>query len=391
MLVTSPISRIIEVLSIALIALNLRPFLAGPGPVLDRIAADTGLSPTGISLLTLGPLALIGAGALAAPAIKDRAGIRPTILTAIALIAAGCALRIVPSGAVLIFTAAICGLGVALLQAITPALIRERFTHRYGLVTSLYSACLLAGGALGAQVVPLVAQVSGWTTGLAVMAVPALLALALMICLPRMDMDREMTAGTPIRRILRQRRTWHLIACFGALNASYATVITWLGPQFAIRGIEPGQIGFLIAAMSVAQALSALMLPPLLSRVGDRRRALLFSVACQIAGFVLLLTGALPALPTTLILGVGLGGTFSLMIVGILDCATDRDTAVKLTSAVQGGGFLINAAAPLIAAVVMERLGGFGAAWAMHIAVLVIAVPLVATMPRPSPAKKEPA
>lgn len=384
------LSGTFEVMAVALIALNLRPFLAGPGPVLDQIAADTGLSPAGLSMLTLGPLALIGAGALAAPAIKDLAGIRPTILTAIALIALGCAMRVVPSGAMLIVTAAVCGLGVALLQAIMPALIRERFTTRFGFVTSLYSACLLAGGALGAQVVPLVAQASGWAAGLAAMAIPALLALALMICLPRMDMDRETTAGTPIRHILRQRQTWHLIACFGALNASYATVITWLGPQFALRGIDPGQIGFLIAAMSVAQAMSALMLPPLLSRAGDRRGALLFAVACQALGFGLLMTGALPAVLTVLILGVGLGGTFSLMIVGILDCAGDRDTAVKLASAVQGGGFLINAAAPLIAAVVMERLGGFGAVWVMHIAVLVIAVPLVATMPRPIPATGQP-
>jgi CP family cyanate transporter-like MFS transporter len=151
-------SKILEIVAIVLIALNLRPFLAGPGPVLDQIGADTGLGLSWLSTLALGPLALIGLGALAAPAIQTRAGARPTIWIALVLIAVGCAVRIVPQGGVVIATAVVCGAGVALLQAVMPALIRERFAQRYSLVTSLYSACLLAGGALGAQAVPLIAQ-----------------------------------------------------------------------------------------------------------------------------------------------------------------------------------------------------------------------------------------
>lgn len=189
-------------------------------------------------------------------------------------------------------------------------------------------------------------------------------------------------AGIPVRRVLLQPRTWHLIACFGALNASYATIITWLGPQFADRGLQAGRIGFLIAVMSICQAASALILPPLLSKVGDRRAALIVSVAFQALGFGLLIAGAIPPFITVVILGVGLGGTFALMIVAILDCAANRDTAVKLAAAVQGGGFLLNAAVPLLAAVVIQQSGSFQLVWCGHLALLAIAVPLVLTMPR---------
>lgn len=382
-------ATVVEVACVALIALNMRPFLAGPGPVLGQIGRDVGLSAAWLSLLTLGPMALIGLGALAAPWIQRRTGFRPAIVMALALIVAGCAVRIVPSGGVLIASAAVCGIGVALLQAVMPALIRERFLRRYGLVTSIYSACLLAGGAVGAQVVPLVSDQSGWPVGLSAMALPAIAALVLVLLTRGMNMGADGGGGTSMWRVLAQKRTWHLIACFGALNASYATVITWIGPQFAERGVEPGHVGFLIAAMSVAQAISALVLPPIMSRKGDRRLALVFCIACQAAGFVCLTTGMAPALATVLILGVGLGGTFALMIVAILDCAGDRDTAVKLASAVQGVGFMLNAAAPLVAAVVLERTGGFSAVWALHLALLAVAVPLVLTMPhhpRRSPA-----
>ncbi len=371
-----------EILFVILVALNLRPFLAGPGTMLDQIGADTGLGPTALSLVTLGPLALIGLGALATPTIQRHFGARITILFALALIALGCAARLVPAGWVLIVTAAVCGLGVALLQALLPAAIRERFPLRYSFVTSLYSASLLIGGAIGAQFVPLIAAHSDWSTGLAAMGLLAVLALGAGLFVRSFDMEPATITGRPMRRVMADRRTWHLIACFGTLNASYATVITWLGPQFALRGMEPDRIGLMIAVMSICQAACALTIPPLLSRPGGRRAALLISVAAQAAGFALLITGAATPLVTVLILGAGLGGTFALMIVAILDCAADRDGAIKLSSAVQGGGFLINAFAPLIAAIVMERLGGFPAVWTLHLAILALAVPLVATMPR---------
>lgn len=380
----------LAICAVALIALNLRPFLAGPGPVLHRIGAETGLTAAGLSLLSLGPLALIGLGAFLAPRIQNRIGARRAILIALACITGGSVARLVPTGEALIATAAVCGLGVALIQAVLPALIRERFPRRHGLVTSVYSASLLAGGALGAQAVPLIAQGWGWSVGLAAMALPAALALALTLAARSLDTAPGAPPGLSMWRVMGQRRSWHLIACFGALNASYATIITWIGPQFEARGIAPGHAGFLIAVMSVWQAVAALVLPPTLSAPHRRRGAILLSVALQAAGFVLLIAGAIPPLVTVSIMGVGLGGTFALMIVAVVDCTASRDEAVRLMAAVQGGGFALNALAPLLAALVMERTGGFWTVWALHLGLLVLAVPLVATMPRTPEGAKTP-
>ena len=380
----------LAICAVALIGLNLRPFLAGPGPVLNRIGADTGLGPAGLSLLSLGPLGLIGLGAFLAPRIQRRIGARRAILIALVCVVAGSAARLLPGGAVMIVTAAICGLGVAMIQAVMPALIRERFARRYDLVTSIYSASLLAGGALGAQAVPLIAQGSGWNAGLAAMALPAALALAVTLGARSLQMGRAGTPGPSMLRVMSQRRTWHLIACFGALNASYATIITWIGPQFAARGIASAETGFLIAVMSIWQAAAALFLPPLLSAPHRRRGAILLSVVLQAAGFGLLMLGTAPPLITVSIMGTGLGGTFALMIVGIVDCTTDREDAVRLMAAVQGGGFILNALAPLIAALVIGWTGGFWTVWALHIGLLVASVPLVMTMPRKPPTRGMP-
>ena len=103
------------------------------------------------------------------------------VLLALALLAAGSSLRLWASaGWQLIGTAAMLGLGAAVVQAVLPGIIKRQFPRHVGVVMGLYSSMLMAGGALGAQLSPLAAAASGdWRIGLAWMAVPALLALAL--------------------------------------------------------------------------------------------------------------------------------------------------------------------------------------------------------------------
>ena len=109
-----------------------------------------------------------------------RLGGRRAVLLALALLAAGSSLRLWASaGWQLIGTAAMLGLGAAVVRVL-PGIIKRQFPRHVGVVMGLYSSMLMAGGALGAQLSPLAAAASGdWRIGLAWMAVPALLALAL--------------------------------------------------------------------------------------------------------------------------------------------------------------------------------------------------------------------
>ena len=104
------------------IALNLRPFLAAPGPILPVIAADTGLGTRALSLLTLLPMLLMGIGAFASPALQAAIGTRRGLLMALGLLALGSSLRLVASdGIALILTVlAFNLLGDALRDALDP-------------------------------------------------------------------------------------------------------------------------------------------------------------------------------------------------------------------------------------------------------------------------------
>ena len=142
-------SQIAWLAVVVLIGLNLRPFLTGIGPVVASIRSSTGLDYRGIAWLTLLPMLLMGVAAFFAPSLLRAVGGRVTVLGALVLLGLGSALRgVAPGGATLIATAALCGLGVALIQSAFPGIIKREFHDHVAPVTGLYSATLMGGGAL---------------------------------------------------------------------------------------------------------------------------------------------------------------------------------------------------------------------------------------------------
>jgi cyanate permease len=68
--------RVLLLAAVALVGLNLRPFITGIGPLAADISAKTGLDLKGISLLTLVPMLLMGIFAFAGPFLQFRIGAR---------------------------------------------------------------------------------------------------------------------------------------------------------------------------------------------------------------------------------------------------------------------------------------------------------------------------
>jgi CP family cyanate transporter-like MFS transporter len=229
-------ARLLPLAAIALIGLNLRPFLTGIGPLAGAIGAATGLGLQDMALLTLLPMLLMGIGAFAGPLLQRRIAPRRLVVLALALLALGSFLRLfAASGALLLGTALLCGLGVAVVQAVLPGVIKRDFPQRVAIVMGLYSAMLMGGGALGAQAAPLLAEATGsWRAGLALFAAPAIAALALATRLPRDETAR--TGHGSMGALLRRPRTWLLMACFGLVNGGYASSVAWLAPYYQTRG-----------------------------------------------------------------------------------------------------------------------------------------------------------
>ncbi|MGE8548464.1 cyanate transporter [Alcaligenes sp. Marseille-Q7550] len=364
---------------VILVGLNLRPFLTSSGTLARDVAEGLGMALGDMAWLTLLPMMIMGLGAFCMPSVRRVLSVRHVVMVSLIILCLGCALRwIVPNGLSLISTALLCGAGVAMLQAVMPGIIKEQFPNHIAQVTGVYSATLMGGGALGAQITPLVSALSdSWRIALAFWALPISVALwiAWKVVPPAV---RGAAGALPSLELLRRPRTWSLMLCFGLINGGYASLVTWLATFYQDHGWSLAASGTLVALLSVAQAVAAFLLPTLAARNKDRRAWIWLALVFQLIGFA-----AFAWMPDTapylwgVIIGIGLGGCFSLVLLVALDHFGDAARAGTLSALMQGGGFPIASLFPMISAWLREYSGGFNAAWMLH-CVLVLAVAVLA-------------
>lgn len=370
-------------LTVVLITLNLRPFLTAPGPLGQAIQTATGMGLRTFSWLTLLPMVLMGVGTWLAPAALRRLGVRPAIVWALVAIGMGCALRLAGShGWVLVATAGLCGAGVSLVQGILPGLIKRQSPQRMAMMMGLYSAALMGGGALSAQLSPLAVQWGlSWQAALAIWAAPVMVALPLawwvLGRLPGLPTPSVHTAphvpASDTGWLVRRPRTWLLLLSFGLMNGGYASTVAWLAPFYQTHGWSGTESGSLLALLSIAQAVAALAVPALASRSTDRRPWIIATLALQAVGFTGLAywPDAAPTL-NALVLGVGLGGCFALYMVVALDHLPSPAQAGALNALMQGGGFILAALAPWVVAQLQQSSGSWTGGWLYQAGVAVV-------------------
>ncbi|MGF6817775.1 CP family cyanate transporter-like MFS transporter [Paraburkholderia atlantica] len=359
--------------AIVVLGINLRPLLTSISPLMTTIRDATGLSFYGASLLTSLPVGAMGVGAFGAAALTRSVGETRGVALGLAAIALACAARwIASSGFTLLSTALLAGAGVAAIQALLPAVIKQRFHARVPLAMGVFSASIMGGGGLGASLSPWVGRaMQSWHAGLAVWALPACGALACWWLLTRRHAAAPATLRTsampaPAFSPWTTRRAWTLGLYFGIVNGGYTSLVAWLPAFYQQRGMSIAASGSLLAAMTVFQAASALLLPLAAASFRDRRPWLLLGLSAQLAGVLglIALPDAVPLLWVG-IAGAGLGGVFSLTLVTAMDHSSDHRVAGQLVAFTQGVGFIVAAVAPLVAGIVRGWSGGFAAAWLM--------------------------
>ncbi len=218
----------LALLIIVLVAMNLRPAMAALGPLLDLIEHSTGISSAGAGMLTTLPVFLMGTGAFAGRHLRIWLGDQQGIAVCILLIAIACAARWIWNDAFGLFVTAACaGLGIAIVQAMVPAVVKRRFGAGAGRAMGLYTTGIMGGAALAAATAAGLAQAGGWPFSLAIWSVPAVAALVCWLSYP--DAYQSRKAGhAPSTSFYRQRRAWLLLIFFGVGTGAYTLVLAWL-------------------------------------------------------------------------------------------------------------------------------------------------------------------
>ncbi|MCI3946345.1 cyanate transport protein [Pseudomonas syringae] len=369
-------------LSVVLVAFNLRPSMAAIGPLLAAIRLDVPLGFGTASLLTMLPVMAMGLAMFFGMGIVRRLGSQRSVMLSLALIGVATLARLlVDSAAELILSAVLAGLGIAMIQALMPALIKSRFKANVSLCMGLYVTAIMGGAALAASLGPLVLARSGsWRIALAVWALLALLALGVWFAQrPLLQADTASVAKpTPQRAFSRLPRAWTLGVFFGLGTASYTCVLAWLAPYYLENGWSEQGAGLLLGFLTVMEVVSGLLAPALANRSRDRRMVLAVLLVLMIIGFVgLILMPQSFSLLWTGLLGLGIGGLFPMSLIVTMDHVDDPQQAGSLTAFVQGVGYLIASLSPLFAGVIRDLTGSFAGAWWSLMALVAIMLLIV--------------
>ena len=328
------------------------------------------------------PVFLMGLAAMSVRSIRGALGEKLGIGLGALVIAISCAARMWLNTSVgLLVTAAGAGVGIAIVQALIPSFIKRNFIANTGRMIGLYSTSIVAGAAVGSGSAAILADRLGWSFALAAWGVPAFLAMAVwLVASPRAVSEershpRQATpAALPIS-FWRSPRSWSLLVFFGIGTGAFMLVMAWLPPFYVELGQSRQMAGYVLAGLTVVEAVTALGVAVLIHHFPDRRGPLIASLLLVLAGLACLLLDPISLAASAVIsLGIGIGILFPLSIIVAIDHVSDPTVAGDLTAFTQGGGYIVGSFFPLIAGVIRDSFANLSVAWMLMAASVVASI-----------------
>jgi CP family cyanate transporter-like MFS transporter len=390
------------VVTVLLVAANLRPTITAVGPVLDLVEADTGLGPGALGLLGAVPLLTLGLVSPFAHRLARRLGAERTVLVALGVLTAGTLLRSSPGGQAQLWAGTILlGSAIATGNVLIPAIVKRDFPHRVPVLTGLYSAVMGGFAGIGSGLAVPLADVGGWRLALGVWAAWALLAALAWLARLRAGQptlatgreatsDRARTSATPPREqqpaerhttvsmtrsadstsMWRSGLAWQVAVFFGLQSASFYTLVTWLPSIEASLGVSPAVAGWHLFLFQFLGIFGGLAVGPLMHRQHDQRPAAIGVTVLMFVAMIGLLVAPGWLLVWAITAGVSTGSSIAVALTLVSVRARTPEAAGQLSGMAQGVGYLIAAAGPAVAGFLHELSG----AWTLPIvAVLAIA------------------
>ena len=364
------------VLGLILVALNLRPTLAGFGPLLSQIQQELRVNATTVSLLTTIPLVCFGAFAPVAPWLTRARSSETVILGCLGLIVVGALFRVGPSLPWILLGTLLVGAGIAVVNVLLPGWIRVRFPAQAGVMMGVYTFSVVGGAALASGLsVPLRNALGGaWRPSLGVWAALAL--LGVVAWLPTV-LGRPPRASGPslaAPSVWKNPAALWVTLYMGFQSLVFYAWLTWLPKVLQDHGSTLAASGTLLALGNLVQLPFTLAVPIWASRRADQRGLVLGTSLLVAAGLLgLLLFPASPPLPWVLLLGAGCGGTFSLALVLIVQRAQTPSQVPQLSALAQGAGYLLAASGPFVFGAVHDHTGQWTAPlWFLLVCTLLV-------------------
>lgn len=353
-----------------LLAANLRPLFSSISVLLPELTQGLGLNNAQAGYLTTLPVLCMGLFAPLAPRLAQRIGIERTLFVVLICIVLGTGVRGSGSVTGLFVGTALAGAGIALGNVLLPSLVKRDYARQAALMTGLYTMSLVGGAALGAAAtLPLVHGLGlDWAGGLALWAVPAVLALLAWapIALRGEGHSSGRRRTRPVRGLHRDGLAWAVTVFMGLQSALGYSVMGWMAPILQDRGMSGTEAGLVTSISIFTQVGSCLLVPMLASRFRDQRMLAVVLTLITTLSLVGMTAGPLPLVwPLAFIQGIGQGGMFALALMLIVLRSPDSDVAAHLSGMSQTSGYVLACLGPLLIGLLHEWTGSFHAASAL--------------------------
>jgi CP family cyanate transporter-like MFS transporter len=373
------------------LAANMRAAITSLPPLFPQLHGALHLSSAGQAVLAAIPVLCFGVFSGSGAPLARRFGEERVLGAALIALAAGLVLRAVAPGVLLFPGTIIAGGSIALLNVLTPSLVKRRQPERAGLLIGLYLLSLSAGAIVASLIAVPVFQAAGGGPGavrltVGLWAVPALLAAALWTpqlrfrtvpgpaapTPPVPGVTGEVPGvpaggssapepGRPPAALWRSALAWQVTAFMGLQSLGYYATLSWFPTLFQDRGASAVHAGTLLALMGLGNAVTALAVPALAHRLRDQRllaAAWMIGTAVGLAGAGFAPLWTAPAF--MLLLGLGQGASLGLAIFYTVARSPDPVTSASLSGFAQSLGYLVASTGPLLLGFLHTATGGWG-------------------------------
>ncbi|MGM7724692.1 CynX/NimT family MFS transporter [Metabacillus sp. Hm71] len=341
---------------IILVAFNLRPAITSLGPLLGMIQNDVKLAHWSAGLLMSLPLIVFAIMSPLVPKIAAQLTNEKTLLIGLAVLLIGITIRTIPMVFTLFTGTLLVGFGIAIGNVLLPAIVKDKFPKRFGLMTSVYSTSmgLIASLASGISV-PLAADLNlGWQGAQIVWGLPVIIALIVWAFLfkynqsdPSIFRQRQATNSKQMWRTL---LAWQIAIFMGFQSLLFYVTISWLPEILHSHGVSLATAGWLLSFTQLVGLPASFFIPVLAGRLESQVWIAFILSMCSVLGYSGLLFGSTyPILIVSIILiGIALGGSFPLALSYIGLRARNGQQAAELSGMTQSTGYVLAAVGPLI-------------------------------------------
>jgi len=392
--------------AIVLVALNFRGPIVAPAPVIGDVRADLGMSATVAGLLTTIPVLCFALATPFASWVIARFTAERAVSLSLVIVLVGTVVRSIPHEAALLIGTAVIGIGITIGNVVIPVVIRrDTSPERVGLVTGVYTSALNVGSMITSLGTAPIAAAWGWPVAIAVWGVLAIVAAAAWTytvgagaAWRGTDHDSEPLPVTgPIDQVLdtgsvrtvtshggpaevetlphpaKRWVTWGLMLAFGGQAFSYYALTAWIPTLLHDEiGFDTASSGASSSVFQILAVVGALGVPVLASRFRPR------VIIVLVAFFWLAMPLGLLVAPQLWLLwsvlgGAAQGGGITIIFIVIVRLVSNDDDARRMSAFVQGGGYLLGSAGPLVAGALHGATGG----WTAPLLTVLVAVLLL--------------